>query len=71
MPQQESLVLKITTFLITENKLSFHSACAVETVFQGIPTVLSPKESSTSQKNVTLLTSMEGMIELEKLDFIN
>lgn len=43
MPQQESLVLKIATFLITENKLSFHSAFSVETVFQGIPTVLVPK----------------------------
>lgn len=43
MPNQKSLVLKISTFLITENKLNIYSSFSEGTVFQGIHQALIPK----------------------------
>ena len=36
MPNPEILVLKISTFLVTENKLNIYFSFAIGTIFQGI-----------------------------------
>lgn len=43
MPNQESLVLKISTFLITENKLNIYYSFSIGTIFQDIHIALISK----------------------------
>lgn len=64
MSNQESLVLKISTFLITENNLNVYYSFSVGTIFQGIHIALVPKGKPYFTEKYQLI-KVERVVELE------